>query len=97
MAVWVLSEESEELLPVDTIEGAPRGNKSSFQPQFHCWYVCTTGNNYCGVDGVCILCAGVVSVAAGVYCLHYELLIVKEYGAYPIPMLVGEAETGNIE
>ena len=41
------------------------------------------------------LSAGVVSVAAGVYCLHYEL-IVKEYGACPIPMLVGEAETGNV-
>lgn len=44
---------------------------------------------------VCVLCAGVLSVAAGVYCLHYEL-IVKEYGACPIPMLVGEAETGNV-
>lgn len=37
-----------------------------------------------------------MSVAAGVYCLHYEL-IVKEYGACPIPRLVGETETGNIE
>ena len=41
------------------------------------------------------LSAGFVSVAAGVYCLHYEH-IVKKYGACPIPMLVGEAETGNV-
>ena len=39
--------------------------------------------------------AGVVSVAAGVYCLHYEHNV-KEYGACPILMLVGEAETGNV-
>ena len=44
---------------------------------------------------VSFLSAGVVSVAAGVYCLHYEH-IVKEYGACPIPMLVREAETGNV-
>ncbi len=41
-----------------------------------------------------VLSIGVLSVAASVYCLHYELII-KEYGACPIPMLVGKAETGN--
>ena len=38
--------------------------------------------------------AGVLTVAAGVYSLHYQK-IVKEFGACPIPMLVGESETGE--
>ncbi len=37
--------------------------------------------------------AGVLTVAAGVYALHYEM-IVRGFGACPLPMLVGESETG---
>ena len=36
---------------------------------------------------------GVLSVAAVVYALHYEA-IVAIYSACPIPILVGDAETG---
>ena len=38
--------------------------------------------------------AGVLSVAAGVMAVHYEMLV-ETYDACPIPMLVGESETGE--
>ena len=37
---------------------------------------------------------GILSVAAGILAVHYELLV-KTYDGCPIPMFVGESETGE--
>ena len=43
---------------------------------------------------LCTSIVGVLAVAAGVMAIHYELLV-ELHDACPLPMLVGESETGK--
>ena len=43
---------------------------------------------------LCTSIVGVLAVAAGVMAIHYELLV-ELHDACPLPILVGESETGT--